>query len=76
MNGKCASILIHLSNHKKLYFHGTEINPTILLLFSTAIRKKSSYQKHLGMFLNNKLDFDKRRKGASILQIYKYFVRP
>ena len=33
------------------------------ITFNGNLVKKSSYQKHLGMFLNNKLDFDEHIKG-------------
>ena len=38
--------------------------PIIVIQFSKAIQlKKLSYQKHLGMFLDGKLDFDEHIKG-------------
>ena len=67
------------------------------IIFTGNPVKKSSYQKHLDMFLHSKLDFDEHIKGVfdktsksiglirklrnflprpSLLQIYKYFVRP
>ena len=33
-------------------------------MFLTVIRKKSCYQKHFGMILNSKLDFDEHIKGV------------
>ena len=50
--------------NKKLYFHGEEKenhHPDVVFNGNPAI--ESSYQKHLGIFLNSKFEFDEHIEG-------------
>ena len=50
ISGKWTSISILWSRQKKLYTHGKEINPIILILFSTAIQLKKVLTKNIWVY--------------------------
>ena len=58
---KWVSIPVLWSRHK-LYFHKKTHHPNII--FNSNPVKRSTNQKHWGMFLDSKLDFDEHIKGV------------
>ena len=60
INGKWVSIPVLWSRHK-LYFHKKTHHPNIIFNSNPV---KSTNQKHWGMFLDSKLDFDEHIKGV------------
>ena len=57
INGKCPSILIFLSRFKKLYFQEKLLRHLILQFFNDIPVARCSTHKHLGMYLDVKLNF-------------------
>ena len=57
-NGKCSSILIPINRLMKSYFLENQKSILIPLSLSTIMILRRPYQKHLGIILDSKLDFN------------------